>query len=133
MKEINYPNITTLIIFLQTNLKHLDTRTLFCESPILCFIHTSHIFERVPRKGKQTFWFRKQRLRFLSSALKVPVQSIRSGWRIIEILTLKWYSKLTRKGNVIAWRIFFSFSVCSTCLSFTTCNFWWWSVFLFIH
>ena len=33
---------------------------------------------------------------------------------------LKWYSKLTRKGNVMADSILFSFRVCSTCFSFTT-------------
>ena len=36
--------------------------------------------------------------------------------------TLKWYSKLTRKGKLMACKILFSFSVCSTCFSFTTCQ-----------
>lgn len=35
--------------------------------------------------------------------------------------TLKWYSSPTRKGNEMAWRIRFSFRVCSTCFSLTTC------------
>lgn len=35
-------------------------------------------------------------------------------------LTLKWYSMLTRNGKLIEERIFFSFKVCSTCLSLTT-------------
>ena len=35
-------------------------------------------------------------------------------------LTLKLYSKLTRKGKLMAWRIRFSFNVCSTCFNFTT-------------
>ena len=36
--------------------------------------------------------------------------------------TLKWYSRLTRKGKVIACRMRFSLSVCSTCFSLTTYN-----------
>ena len=40
--------------FFSKSLKHLDTWTLYCESPILCFIHTPHIFERAREKGKQT-------------------------------------------------------------------------------
>ena len=35
-------------------------------------------------------------------------------------LTLKWNSKLTKKGKLMACRILFSFSVCSTCFSLTT-------------
>ena len=38
------------------------------------------------------------------------------------LLTLKWYSKLTRKGKLMACRILFSFSVCSTCFNLTTCT-----------
>lgn len=34
--------------------------------------------------------------------------------------TLKWYSNDTRKGKLIACKIFFSFKVCSTCFSLTT-------------
>ena len=39
---------------------------------------------------------------------------------IKSILTLKWYSKLTKKGKLIACRILFSFRVCSTCFNLTT-------------
>ena len=35
-------------------------------------------------------------------------------------LTLKWNSKLTRNGKLMACRIRFSFNVCSTCFSLTT-------------
>jgi len=37
-------------------------------------------------------------------------------------LTLKENSILTKKGKLIALRIFFSFNVCSTCFNFTTCK-----------
>ena len=52
------------------------------------------------------------------------------------VLTLKEYSSLTRKGKEMAWRILFSFNVCSTCFNLTTypvtrqrrkrktCNYW---------
>lgn len=36
--------------------------------------------------------------------------------------TLKCHSRFTKKGNEIAWRILFSFNVCSTCFSLTTCR-----------
>ena len=39
---------------------------------------------------------------------------------LIFVRTLKWYSKLTKKGKLIACRILFSFKVCSTCFNLTT-------------
>ena len=39
---------------------------------------------------------------------------------ISSVLTLKWYSKLTKNGKLIACKILFSLRVCSTCFNFTT-------------
>ena len=46
--------------------------------------------------------------------------SLERFWIILFLLTLKWYSKLTKKGKLIACRILFSFNVCSTCFNLTT-------------
>ena len=39
---------------------------------------------------------------------------------VLSLITLKWYSRLTRNGKEIAWRIRFSFRVCSICFNLTT-------------
>ena len=70
-------------------------------------------------------WDETQRHHLNKKLYKISVQkrNKRLSSELInkQLLTLKWYAKLTMKGKEIAWRIFFSFSVCSTCFNFTTC------------
>lgn len=52
--------------------------------------------------------------------IKNKSQKVFKGRTIFHLLTLNEYSSRTKKGKLTAWRILFSFSVCSICLSFTT-------------